>query len=238
MPKASQKSGYFRKKKTQQKYGKKGNKNLFRQVRPYGVVPDPFPTRLHTRCKYIATKTMTASAATAHTCGNEQVYRLTSIYDSDLTGTGETVVGHSNFNNLYEKYIVKGAKIEVKFSNPTADGMIAFCSLNQTALLQGKIDSWCMQDSLTYSSNLNNTGSQKHTFNFYVNPWSLRGLSKLEWMANKSDHSAALAANPTQDIYLRCAVSGKTLSSQMRISVKIIYYTEFFDRKQLTASTF
>lgn len=211
-------------------------KPTFRAIRSYGVKPDPFPTRLHTRCKYVKALDLSSSATFTHTVGTENVFRLSSIYDPDYTGTGETVVGHTQFNSLYENYIVKGAKVEITFNDPSHDGVTCFASLNQTSALQGKDEAWCMQDSLTYSSNLNNTGSQKKRMNFYVNPWALRGLTKLEWMANKSDHSSALGSNPTQDIYLRVGCSGSTLGSTIRCSVKIIYYTEFFNRKQLTQS--
>lgn len=231
---------YFKRRINRTKYGKRGDKNLFRSVRPYGVKPDPFPPRLHTRVKYVQTGVVISNAVSSNIAGNERVFRLSSIYDNDFTGLGSTVVGWNVFNTMYEKYIVKGAKVEIIFSDPQQDGQINFCSLNQTASLQNQTTDKIMQDSLTYSSRLNNTGSQKGTMKFFVNPWSLRGLSKLEWMANKSGHSSLLAANPTTDIYLRIATANTNTSSygsSVNYQIKIILYTEFFDRKQLLVAS-
>ena len=238
MPNAKQRKNYHKRQHRQRKYGKRGKKPTFRMVRPYGIKPDPFPTRLHTRCKYIDSRQLD-SGVTSGLCGVERVYRMGSIFDPDLTGTGQTVVGHADFANLYGNYIVKGAKVEINFSDPSDDGMTAWASLNQTVALQAASEVACAQQSLVYSSNINNTGSQKKTMKFYVNPWNLRGLSKLEWMANKTGHSAAMSANPTSDIYLRVAVSSAQASSKtMQCYIKIIYYVEFFNRLQLSASNF
>lgn len=231
------KRSYFKKKRNIQKYGRKGKKNLFRQINPYGVKPDPFPTRLHTRCKYVDSYQITASSL-PRTAGVESVYRLNSIYDPDFTYTGTTVIGHSNFDALYGRYTVKGAKIEIKWSNPTSDGMVCFASLNQARALEARTDKQNYASSLVYSTDLNNTGSQKNTMNFYVSPWSLVGLTKLEWMANKDIHSSPMGSNPSQTCFLRLACSGPVGSEKVHVSLKIIYYTEFYDRKQLDSTLF
>ena len=162
---------------------------------------------------------------------------MSSIYDCNFTSAGvQSTVGHANFAALYKGYIVNGAKIEVNFSNPQEDGMVAFCSLNQTDALTGQADKTNYEHSLVYSSDVNNTGSQVRKFNFYVKPWSLLGLSKLEWQANKSTHSSALSGSPTQDILFRLGASSATTSKTMHASVRIIYYVTFFERAQLAST--
>lgn len=209
-------------------------KPTFRAVRPYGVKPDPFPTRLHTRCKYIFSGILYSDNLAPRHAGTEQVFRLNSIYDPNLTGGGTTVVGYTTFASIYSSYIVKGAKVEVNFSNPELDGMVAFCSLNQTSALTANSDKANLCNSLVYSSDVNNTGSQVRRFNFYVKPWSLLGLSKLEWKANKSDHSASITTNPAKDILFRVATSSPTTPGKaIHVTLRIIYYVEFFNRKQL-----
>ena len=162
---------------------------------------------------------------------------MSSIYDCNYTDAGtQSVVGHANFAALYKGYIVNGAKIEVSFSNPSADGMVAFCSLNQTNALTGYADKTNYEHSLVYSSDVNNTGSQTKRFNFYVKPWALAGLSKLEWKANKSSHGSAISGNPTQDILFRAGVSSVGFSETMHCSIRIIYYVTFFERAQLAST--
>lgn len=226
----------FQKKKKFYKPGTK--KPTFRSVRPYGIKPDPFPQRLHTRCKYVHSTTLYSDNTVARVSGNEHAFRLSSIYDPDYTtALGRTVVGHANFANLYKKYIVKGVKIEVNFSNPEVDGMVAFCSLNQTSSLGGQNDRTNYENSLVYSSDVNNTGSQVKRFNFYVKPWSMLGLSKLEWQANKADHSSAISASPSQDIFFRISTSAAvTPGKAIHCSLRLIYYVEFFERAQLTST--
>lgn len=239
MPLAKQKGRkYFKSGHNKQKYGRKGNKSTFRQIRPYGVKADPFPTRLHTRCKYVGSVTLTASA-TAFVIGAENQFRLNSIYDPWQTGTGTTVVGHANLANLYSFYQVKGVKVEVVFSNPNDDGITAYCSLNQSTGLVGQSDAIALMDSLVYSSSINNTGSQKKRMNFYVKPWSLGGLTKQEWIANKGEWSSGISGNPSSGISLRVACSAQAGGSKtIHCVVKFIYYTEFWGRKQLDASSF
>lgn len=232
------------KKRYYKRVGRKNFKNTvakkptFRAVRSYGIKPDPFPQRLHTRCKYAYSGSLTSDVTSIRHCGPEQVFRLSSIYDCNYTlPSGQTVVGWTDFAALYKRYIVKGAKIEVNFSNPEEDGMVAFCSLNQTTPLTAYSDKDNYQHSLVYSSDVNNTGSQTRRFSFYVKPWAMLGLSKLEWKANVTGHSASTTANPSKDIYFRIAVSSNTVNKKMHASVRIIYYVEFFERSQLSSST-
>lgn len=229
------KKTYFKRKQEQQRFGKDGKKTLFRANKPYGIKPDPFPRSLHTRLKYTDFKTLTAGI-TADTSGTEQVYNLNSIWDPDFSGVGLTVVGHTPLKDIYSRYIVMGCKVEIVFTDPLSDGVICYASLNQSESTIGKGSAQIMGQMLTYSSVINNTGSQKKRFNFYVQPWSLVGLSKLEWLANKSTHSSLMSANPTQTCVLRVNCSGKAGSETVACRIKLIYYTELFERKQLAAS--
>lgn len=236
MPPYKNRKQAFRRKK---KFYKAGTtkKPTFRQVRPYGIKPDPFPQRLNTRVKYCYSGTLTSHASTPRWTGSEQIFRLSSIYDCNYTlAAQQSVVGWSMFDSIYKGYIVNGAKIEVNFSNPSSDGMVCFCSLNQTSSLATLADKTNYEASLVYSSDVNNTGGQTRKFNFYVKPWSLLGLSKLEWKANKGTHSSALSANPTQDILFRIACSGASTSQTVHASVRIIYYVTFFERAQLVST--
>lgn len=218
---------YGRKKKFQRSKAKP----TFRAGVSYGVKPDPFPTRLFTRLKYVNSQTLTG-AVSSRVAGNEQAFRLNSIYDPDFTGTGYNAMGWANLAALYERYIVNGAKVEIQWSNPSGDGMVGFASLNQTTVLQGNTDPANYNNMLVYSTDVNNTGSQKSKMKFYVRPWNLIGLSKLEWKANKASRSSAMTGNPSVDLYLRLACSGNASSQTIHVTTKIIYYVECYNRVQ------
>ena len=152
---------YFKRKHRERKYGRKENKSTFRAIRSYGIKPDPFPRVLHTRAKYADYKVLTTDSSTARTIGTEQRYSLVSVWDPDVTGTGLSVAGYTELAALYDNYIVKGCKIEIVWSNPEVDGMVCYASLNQKVALSTQTDNNAMANSLVYSTNLNNTGSQK-----------------------------------------------------------------------------
>lgn len=237
---------YNRNKKPFRKYQKKGKqwkhnnakgvKKVFRKGKTYGVNPDPFPTRLIMRLKFADEGILYSNALGTNTTGNEVVYRLNSIFDPNYSVGGTTVVGYVNVANLYERYIVVGAKVEITFYDPTNDSGVPAVSLNQTTPIQNLTVKQLGENALTYTSIVNNTGSQKKVFNFYVKPWYLQGLSKLEWMANKSTKSALVTANPTDEIYIRLAYANYLTSVNIKYAIRIIYYTELFDRKQLGSS--
>lgn len=220
------------------KNNKKGIKRLF-QASPntYNLVPDPFPARLLVRLKYAAKGSLYSNNLAIDTFGNEHVYRLTNIYDPYYNLGDSTVVGHAQLAAIYQKYIVYGAKVEIEFYDPVADGGVPGVSLNQAGTLQNSTLKVAGEHMLTYTGQINNTGSQKKKFHFYVKPWALSGLSKLEWMANKSTRSSAMGTGPTEETFIRLAYAHSTnTSSEVEYTIRIIYYTELFDRYQLTST--
>lgn len=228
--------GYKMQKKGKKKPASVKVNTLFKKGRSYGVHPDPFPTRLLTRMKYVTTGELYSNSLTADTCGTEHVYRCTSIYDPYYGSGGTTTVGWSNYAAIYQKYIVYGAKIEIEFYDPAADGGVPIVSLNQLSPVQNQTTKTIGEQMLTYTSIVNNTGSQKKRFYFYVKPWALEGLSKLEWLANKSTRSSVMASNPSVDVYIRLGYASGVTASPIQYSIRIIYFTELFDRYQLTST--
>lgn len=220
----------------------KTNRDLrFKQMSPYTIKPEPFPRVLYTRCKYADNGQFTGSLQN-YSYG--KTYRLNSIWDPDFTGSGKTVTGHSQLSAIYNKYLVTGAKIYVSFNNPTQDGVRCGVRLRQvnsnSAISNATVD--VINQPLTYIGGINNTGSQKKDFQFFVRPWSLLGLSKLEYFANTSIYAPTINADPAgahtayMDIFFLNQSNGDV--QQLDYIVKIVYYVQFFDRKALSASSF
>lgn len=236
-------NGRFRK-KTGKRYAKRKairpQKPIFRQGKAYGVKPQPFPTRLHTRVVFSDVRyTSITSASTG--LSDQYVYRLNSIWDPDQTGLGTTVKGWSALNAIYNKYIVKGAKVEVSFDDPTADGSVAFVSLSQRTGLAGITYKEILDVPTTYTSALNNSGSQRKKFKLYVTPWSQIGISKMEYLTNSDLYAAQMSANPSKEIILRCGSvannTGISTNVTMTMSLKITYYVMFYERNGLASSS-
>lgn len=234
---------YFKRAHRKVKYGREGNKGIFRPGKAYGVKPSPFPARLVTRMKYSFGATLD-TATTIGLAGTEEQFQLNALNQPWYNAPGVpdvnkvTVVGLPEMSTLYNKYIVYGAKIEVTFSNPSQDGIVGICSLNQWSQAGANYVRHINEDALTYTTEINNTGSQKRTMNFYVPVWSAVGLSKLEYLANKSTHSSSVTANPTSAPLLRVCIANTqdVTGATMRVDIRIYYYTTFFERKQLNSS--
>lgn len=226
-----------RKRKTKSVY-KASN---FLPVANYGVKLDPFPMRLRTRSKYIFNYRLQTHSVLPIT-GQEYSFRMNSIYDPDFTdSTGPnntSVVGHGIFRQLYDRYIVNGIRIEIEWSNPSKDGLAGIVSINQKDVLQYNSYRYNMEQPLTYSTILNNTGSQTKKMVLNVKPWNVLGLSKLEWQANTTRYSAQIDDNPTDICYLRLGIcnsseSDGTVDNTMQVAVRMIYDVTLYDRYTL-----
>lgn len=205
----------------------------FKSVNAYGIKAEPFPRVLYTRCKFAHEQVINMTLAdTAY--ANE--YCINSITRPDFTGgSGRSVEGLSQFTALYDQYWVMGAKVKVSFQDPSADGMRVGCRILQNGRNTPNSENTqqLAETSLTYISGLNNTGSQKKNFSFYLKPWSLLGCSKLEYLANSSSYSSAIGASPATranclfDIFAIHPVSALT---SVQCLVQIIYYVKFYSR--------
>lgn len=219
----------------------------FGQGKSYGVKPEPFPRVLITRSKFASHLVMGVPAFGVATYNT---YRANTIWDPDLTNAGKTVVGWNILNSIYGRYLVTGCAIDVQFTNPSADGIRVGIRLRQANSLPIGGSS-TMQDILeqpgTYSSGINNTGSQKKSFKFFVTPWSLFGIDKLEYMANSSGYSSLMAAMPTApgfvagdgcvfDIFAINEDSSAS-ASQIVCDVKLTYYVKCYNRLALSSNS-
>lgn len=214
--------------------------HTFKSVDAYGIKPDPFPRCLLTKCRYAIAGAQLNQTISDISVGN--TYRLNSIYDPLYAAGGQTCVGHAQLASIYGKYWVMGAKVTVSFNNPEFDGLRVGCRLRieagTTAI--GTQLYLIAQRPNTYVQGLNDSGSQRKTFNYYVKPWTLMGCSKLEYLANSSLYSSYISANPSVadscllDVF---AVDPTKNVNSVDYSIKIEYYTKLYSRHPLVQST-
>jgi hypothetical protein len=223
---------------------RKSTRSTFRANPSYGIISDPFPRSLRCRLKYTYGRTLN-SGTTQSTFGSEVVFRLSSIYDPLYSGTiiaanNKTVVGHSELAAIYTKYLVTGALVNIMITDPSSDGIMVGFNTNQAVALQGNHVRLVNEHSMTTLKPMHNTGNQKVIIKRFVRPWQLAGLSKLEWAANRSDHSSAMNNNPSSPTFCRIALANTASTSDItaRFDIEILYYVQLFDRKQLVSSYF
>lgn len=240
--KTFKKTRYMRPKKDEAPYPadrKLARYNQARSIKNYGIKSEPFPRAMYTLCKFSARVPLTQVLADV-SVGN--AFRLNSIYDSDLSGSGKTVVAHNILAQIYDQYWVMGARLRVSFNDPSADGCRVGVRLrtngNNTAI--GENVQLLSEAPLTYMDGLNDSGKQVKTFQLYVRPWQLVGVSRLEYMANSSTYSSAISANPAAsstclaDIFL---VNPTTSSVTVQANVQIVYYVRLYSRKEFSSSS-
>lgn len=217
---------------------KKKREFRFKQMKPWSVKPEPFPRVLYTRMKYAVESGITAPAATG--VAASVVFRLNSIYDPYHATGGTTVTGHATMSGIYDSYLVTGAKVNIRFYNPSSDQLRIGCRLRMkgSGATTGADVASLLEQPMTYQSGLADSGKQLKTFNFFVRPWTLMGLSKLEYFANTSLYGANMTANPSYDNCLMdiFAVDPTGTGASCRYVVKIVYYVQCYERKYLSST--
>lgn len=216
----------------------KGADKVFKSVNAYGVNPEPFPRVLFTRVKYSDAQKMTMvnlDQAKAIT------YRMTSIWDPEYAAGGSTVSAHSVLKLMYDRYQVQACKITISFNDPNSNS----CRVGYRIRIGGRLPTASLaletisSQPLTYIAGLNTGGPGTKTFNAYIYPWTLHGISKLEYMANSSVYTSGMSASPANaDLALLDVFISDRNSAVASIEVltKIVYYVKFYDRLELQMS--
>lgn len=228
-------SNYRKAKRTAKTYFKKAKsinnpEMRFKQINPYKVKPEPFPRVLYTRVKFgevgvISTNNLTTAVS--------RTYRLNSIW-SPIHTTGPTVTGHAELASIYNRYLVTGCKVNIRFFDPSGESVRVGVRLRIDAngATAGNTQTQLVNQPMTYIGGLANSGKQTKNFNMFIRPWTLMGLSKLEYMANSTNYSSNISANPTVD---RClmdifCVSGDGAVHALSYTVRLTYYVQLYDR--------
>ena len=243
MPYARRRAGNKRKlykpRKKSTKTYRKNNKRVYKGPSSGGIKPDPFPRVLYTTAHFGENYPFTCPTGGTSVARS---YRMNSIYQCAFTSPFQTVTGWSQLSTLYDQYIVMGAKVQLTFSDPTADGIKVGYSLrlgSNAPTVALSVNQLTQYSNLRMAT-LNNTGSQTKTFNFFVRPWDLCGVNRLEYMANTSRYSSAMSANPAYPAYIdvfACNIDASDASAMVSYTIKVTYYVKCFDRNQLNPSS-
>lgn len=201
---------------------------------------DPFPPRRSVILHYDDVQKFTAGSVGVF--GTEQIYRLNSLFDPDLTGVGHQPYGFDTLAGIYLNYKVNAVSIELRWTDPLTDGMAAGYLMGapgSTVPLTGKTLKAAGEVPMIKTVMLNDSGEQVVVQKAYIPMHKLAGLSKLQFQANIGSYSAAVTASPTNNPIIRIAntnvdtgVSGGTTMCH----IKIRYYATFYNRRTLAQS--
>ncbi len=202
---------------------------------PTSQIKAPFSNDQTVKLYYADSIPLTVGTAGIST---EYVFRLNSIFDPDLSGTGHQPYGHDTLALIYLHYEVMGCYVKLEWSDPSADGMYVGYQINGGTVVS-LIYSQLVERPWSRYSAINDTGNQVVTQNFYVSNQKASGLTSLQYKAQvQNNWGAAFGANPTSVNTLRCAVGNLTATTTptINLSVRLCYVVRVSTRNQLAQS--
>lgn len=211
----------------------------FRGSKNYGIKPEWAPRVLFTRGKYGTQGTLTQVTQDTSVVNT---FRLNSIWAPSQSFIGTTIVGHSNLASLYGRYLVLGAKVILSWNQTgTAPGPGTRMGIRLRIGTAGTANATnvkgLVEQPNTYMDGLNtNSTGPKHQ-SVYVRPWTLLGVTELEYRANTSKYSSAIGASPTDQAFMDIfMVNPNQAANTIGYALKIIYYFKCYDRLNLSST--
>lgn len=226
MPYRKTKKAPRRRYRGRKKVYKRRNKTTIRSMTT-GV-----PDRVRAKLKYSDIITLTTLAGGAAL----QVFRGNSLRDPDVTGIGHQPLYHDNYSALYEQYVVRGAKIQIKAVNHSGAISCVFMCVASTDLftltdINGQ--STMEQSVARRTAILPVASNDPSSVSLYASSSKIMGLRNTQ--INDDEYSAPFGSDPSDMWYFNLGVMAmdqSTVGAVVRCQVLITYYCEFFDRKK------
>lgn len=149
-------------------------------------------------------------------------FRINSIQDFDLTGSGHQPTPHDQVEPLFEEYCVTGMRYQVSFSNASASNRqlvgIYFSdqqatNTNVTTIMEQGQVSWHVLSAA-------GAGEPNCIFTGYVSMPTIMGKSYKEY-SEDDQYQATFGANPTDTCYLHCFVADASNSGSQVVTLAI-----------------
>lgn len=189
----------------------------------------PFGITYFAKLPYVENFAISANGTTGlSTLG--LTFRANSTFDPQYELGGHQPLQYDILALHYERVWVWGCAVELTFSNPTHDGMYVGYRCRGLTNAQTTADkslSHIQEIRDTAIRPLNNSGSQKTTFKFYVSNPKLFGITKTQY--NNLDYSHTVNANPSA-LNLIEPFALHTVASEtgvVRANIKLTYYCQF-----------
>lgn len=187
------------------------------------------------RLKYfeaISLSTVTSTTA--------QAWRLSSVFDPNLTGTGRQPNGFDEWSAFYARYRVWGGrwKLEVAGRDPNYNILVAAVERANDSLVDTNIYDIVQEPRAQFGI----AGTKGSPTLVLSSSWSnpdILGVSKQEFM--DQDYAAIISTNPSIQTYLCVRMStsdSETLSADNTVYFTLEYDVEFFERINLDSSLF
>lgn len=170
-------------------------------------------------------------------------FTVNGCYDPDITGTGHQPYQWDQMTQIYTKYLVRSAYVDITFNNPSAAGMWVGWTVH-TNTTSNDDPAGQELSSLSERPNytcvpLSSAGSQQVTCRMRIPINVLFGISQAQYQALPDLYGAAYNANPISMIYLDLFLvdpNSLVAAQYVRAVGRIVYDIQFFDYAAPTQS--
>ena len=215
------------------KYGKR---KRYRTKRKYGNprtlqvsgMNSPLPRKFVTKLIYADNGTIDPAIGQV----GDYVFSCNGLYDPNITGAGHQPRGFDQLMLMYDHYIVLGAKIVVRFSNPNnASAIMAGIAIRDQNTNDPNVLNWEEDSYIKKTVVSSNAGSAVASLAHSVNPNKFLSRSKpLSDPQLKGD----VGNNPTEQAYFHVGMwplDGASNLSVCAFAVQIEYIVAFIEPK-------
>lgn len=212
-------------KSTKKTYKRRAKRNYTRNYTTLSRGPNPIGQRFMTRLKYADTIQKTATTLMA-----DQIFRLNSIFDPDLTNAGHQPYGHDQLVNLYNRYRVWkcAGTIEVVGTGQWVNTCL-IANNNNTSFSNFTL---AMESPFAISKSADLNGKTVYRFSYYLP--KLNGCTRAEYKDDR--FQSQVNTNPTEQMALHLCYQAGSSNTLIAINVSFMYYVEMFDPFELAQS--
>ncbi len=193
----------------------------------------PFPFRYDARLTYGVNVTLSTSGSSP--LAVKYRFSLNSGYDPDRTSTGSQPYQWDQLIAIYQYYIVKGAYVDITFTDPTIDGLWVGWSLHPSTNSNddpaGKDLGQLLERPNYVCMPLNNTGAQTASHRCRIPIHEVFGISQSQYLNQMDTYGAFYNTNPTNEAFLDFFLvdpTGVVASHSVRAVGRIVYDIQFW----------
>lgn len=208
------------------------SRSILAKDRPQRQVgPLPFAREYYVRLPYADSFQQSAATSYANQFG-VTTWNLASLYDPDVSGIGHQPMMYDQLTGIYRKYWVYGCKVQIEYSDPSADHLfLSYCVRTRNlAGVNGKTISQATEQRNCKVFPMVNTGSQKKTVSFYVDLAKAHGIPKIVFKTDEEQYAAAYNASPAGFCYLEIGTASTNNSAvSVNIRLRLTYFARMYD---------
>lgn len=169
-----------------------------------------------------------------------QIFNLNSLFDPDRTGVGHQPLGFDQWSAFYNRYRVDKVHVEIDFTNATTvfTDCLVVASNDSTPITTATLFASAAEAPFSWNKMMAmspSVGQVRYSRTFDLA--AIAGATKAKYRIDDS-YQAVTTASPTEALVLHVAMQdiGFTTNIATGLRVRLTYFTEFWDRNQLTQS--